>query len=179
MESDDLGGAAARRFGRRRSGTHRWIAWAAPFVGPGRSLQGPTAVRLLDTRAPGSNLLANSKPVVPWPGGAKADGNWRGAIVTPDGRTAVVVQELPKNGPPLQVREALETCSTATGQVTKTVNNLNVLAGYNGYEQVLFTNYSGSLMVVSYARPGWTTGILQGGTYTPIPWDPHTATAAW
>jgi hypothetical protein len=41
------------------------------------------------------------------------------------------------------------------------------------------STWSLSLMVVSYARPGMSTGILRGDTYTPIPWDPDTATAAW
>lgn len=36
-----------------------------------------------------------------------------------------------------------------------------------------------NLLVVSYARPGMSTGILHGGAYTPIRWDPHTASAAW
>jgi hypothetical protein len=34
-------------------------------------------------------------------------------------------------------------------------------------------------MVVSYARVGMTAGILHGDTYTPIPWNPQTSTAAW
>ena len=35
------------------------------------------------------------------------------------------------------------------------------------------------VMVVAFARSSDSVGILHGGMYTPIPWTPHTATAAW
>jgi hypothetical protein len=68
--------------------------------------------------------------------------------------------------------------SAATGRETVTLNNLNV-QGMVGYEQVLYTNATGNILVVSYARVGMTAGILHGDTYTPIPWTPQTSTAAW
>ena len=52
------------------------LSWTADgrhlaFVGPhGASSRSPSPVRLLDVSAPGTNLLANSKPVLTWPGGA-------------------------------------------------------------------------------------------------------------
>jgi hypothetical protein len=55
----------------------------------------------------------------------------------------------------------------ATGRVT-VVNDLNILAGYQ-YEQVMYSNASGSVLVVSGARKGKTAGILRGHRYTPIP----------
>jgi hypothetical protein len=67
--------------------------------------------------------------------------------------------------------------AAATGRVT-VVNDLNILAGYQ-YEQVMYSNASGSVLVVSGARKGWTAGILRGDRYTPIPWDRHIATAIW
>jgi len=155
------------------------LSWTADgqylaLIGPGAaSLQAPSGVRLLDTSAPGTNLLADSKPVV---GGGP---NWRGAIITPDGRTVVAIEELAAQGPHgLEVREQLVKFSAATGKLTVTLNNLNV-QGQVGYEQVLYTNATGNVMVVSYARVGMTAGILHGDTYTPIPWNPQTSTAAW
>jgi hypothetical protein len=35
------------------------------------------------------------------------------------------------------------------------------------------------VLVVGDAREGDTAGILHGDRYTPIPWTPYTATAAW
>ncbi len=48
-----------------------------------------------------------------------------------------------------------------------------------GLEQVLYTNATGSVLVVSYARPGVSAGILRADTYTPLPWTARTMTAAW
>jgi hypothetical protein len=67
--------------------------------------------------------------------------------------------------------------AAATGRVT-VVNDLNIPAGYQ-YEQVMYSNASGSVLVVSGARKGWAAGILRGDRYTPIPWDRHIATAIW
>jgi len=160
------------------------LSWTADgryvaFVGPGQSLQGAGAVRLLDTTAPGSDLLADSKLVAGWPGGSNDSGpDWRGAIITPDGRTVLIVEELVADRLTggVSVGEALVKVSAATGQVTATLNNLNVVGEY---EQVLYTNATGGVLVVSYARPGTSAGILHGSTYTPIPWTPQTSTAAW
>ncbi len=155
------------------------LSWTADgrhiaFVGPGRNPLGPGAVWLLDTNAPGSNLLADSKLVVGWPGGnPQSSQDWRGGIITPDGRTVLIIEELAGR---YDFREALVKASAATGQVTATLNNLKVVGNY---EQVLYTNATGNMLVVSYTRPGTSAGILHGDTYTPIPWTPHTATAAW
>jgi hypothetical protein len=35
------------------------------------------------------------------------------------------------------------------------------------------------VLVVSWARPGNSAGILRDGTYTPIPWNTQTIVAAW
>ena len=41
----------------------------------------------------------------------------------------------------------------------------------------MYSNASGSVLVVRGARKGWTAGILRGDRYTPLPWDRHIATA--
>jgi hypothetical protein len=159
------------------------LSWTADgkylaFVGSG-PYPSPSEVRLLDVTAPGSDLLANSKPVTGLPPG---DGMnmpmWRGAIVTPDGRTVVIVEELATSTAPIGVRDRLLECSVTTGQVTAILNDLNILAGYQ-YEQVMYANATGSVLVVSGARKGSTAGTLRGDAYTPIPWSAHTVTAAW
>ena len=72
------------------------------FVGPNRAgWPSHSTVRLLDVTLPGSDLLANSRPVATLPPGDNAtDLSWRGAIITPDGRTVVMVEELATDGVP-------------------------------------------------------------------------------
>jgi hypothetical protein len=160
------------------------LSWTADgkhvaFVGPNRARwPSHTVVRLLDVTLPGSDLLASSRPVAgPPPGDQLNDVMWRGAIITPDGRTVLIVEELAGHSVPLTVRDRLLKVSVATGRVT-VVNDLNILAGYQ-YEQVMYTSADGRVLVVSGARQGKTAGILRGDRYTPIPWDRHIATAIW
>ena len=149
------------------------------FVGPNRAgWPAHGTVRLLDVTLPGSDLLADSRPVAELPPGDQlTELTWRGAIITPDGRTVVIVEELASNSASIKVRDRLLKVSVATGRVT-VLNDLNVLAGYQ-YEQVMYASASGSTLVVSGARKGMTAGILRGDRYTPIPWDRHIATAIW
>ena len=166
----------------------RHLAFVGPVtstaaVGPGASSFTPAPVRLLDISTPGTNLLANSRIVLRWPGGASQQlgPTWRGAIITPDGRTVVFLEQLVTYGPKggiKNVRELLAKASVATGKVTAVYRNLKP-AGQ--YQQVLYTNATGSTLVVYYFGLGYGThvGILRGNQFTPIPWNPHTVTAAW
>ena len=151
------------------------LAFVGSSVRPARS-----GVRLLDVTAPGSDLAANSKPVCEWPplGSGTFFPVWRGVKVTPDGRTVVILEELASGTAPARARDRLLTCSTATGQVTTVLNDRNTLGGY-WYEQVMYTNATGSVLVVTGVRKGNTAGILRGDAYTPIPWSAHTVTAVW
>jgi hypothetical protein len=160
------------------------LSWTADgkhvaFVGPNRAgWPSHSTVRLLDVTLPGSSLLANSRPVAePPPGDQLNDVMWRGAIITPDGRTVVIVEELANDRAPIQVRDRLLKISVASGRVT-VLNDLNILAGYQ-YEQVMYASATGNVLVVSGARKGKTAGILRGDRYTPIPWDRHIVTAIW
>lgn len=149
------------------------------FVGPSRA-RWPSygTVRLLDVTLPGTDMLANSRPVATLPPGDNAtDLSWRAAIITPDGQTVVMVEELATDGAPIVVRDRLLKVSVATGRVT-VLNDLNILAGYQ-YEQVMYSSTTGSVLVVSGVRKGKTAGILRGDRYTPIPWDRHIVTAIW
>jgi hypothetical protein len=135
-------------------------------------------VRLLDTRAPGSDLLAASKVAATWTAGQTVTAMWRGAIITPDGRTVLGIQEFGGPYPSLGISEHLVRFSTATGRPTTVINNLNVLK-LNEYEQVLYTNAAGSTLVVTYLRPGRNATILHDGHATEIAWSPYIGAAAW
>ena len=59
-------------------------------------------VRLLDTRAAGSDILTDSTTVATWTGGVTGLNQWRGAIITPDGRTVLGIEQfagMNLNGP--------------------------------------------------------------------------------
>ena len=175
------GGTNAAYFGGTSPDALSWTADGkhVAFVGSGAF---PTAseVRLLDVTAPGSDLAANSKPVCEWPplGSGTFFPVWRGVKVTPDGRTVVILEELASGTAPARARDRLLKCSTATGQVTTVLNDRNTLGGY-WYEQVMYTNATGSVLVVTGVRKGNTAGILRGDVYTPMPWSAHTVTAVW
>jgi hypothetical protein len=135
-------------------------------------------VRLLDTRAAGSDLLTDSKTVATWTGGVTGLNQWRGAIITPDGRTVLGIEQLAGmnlNGP---IREHLVSWSTATGQQIAVLNNLNARK-LGDYEQVLYTSADGRVLVLTYQRPGAKAAIVHDGRSTPIPWSPYIGAAAW
>ena len=135
-------------------------------------------VRLLDTRAPGSDIVADSKTVAVWTISRDVMDMWRGAIITPDGRTVLGIEELGSPGRIETIPEHLVTFSTATGRQSAIVNNLDALK-LNGYEQVLYTNATGSVLVLTYQRPGTNATILHNGRSTPLPWSPYIGVAAW
>ena len=160
------------------------LSWTADgqhiaFTGPGASA-GSSVLRLLDTSDPGPNALAASKPVasaaVP-----DADEGWTTAIITPDGRTAVFATAVTtRDGQEMLVRRRILKGSVATGQVTAILGTPKSLAGKPlDFELILYSNATGSVLVVSYAQPGTSAWILHGDTYTRIPWSPHTFAAAW
>jgi hypothetical protein len=134
-------------------------------------------VRLLDTRAAGSDLLTDSKTVATWTGGVRGLNQWRGAIITPDGRTVLGIEQLGMNlnGP---IREHLVSWSTATGQQIAVLNNLNARK-LGDYEQILYTSGDGRVLVLTYQRPGAKAAIVHDGRSTPIPWSPCIGAAAW
>ena len=68
--------------------------------------------------------------------------------------------------------------AAVTGRVT-VLNDLNLARSPLYYEQLMYTNATGSVLVVGRARPGATAGILRGHRYTPLPWSAHIAAAAW
>ena len=132
-------------------------------------------VRLLDTRAAGSK-----RPDRQQDGGhpdrREAPFEWRGAVITPDGRTVFGIEELglDPNGP---IREHLVSWSAATGRQTAVLNNLHARK-LNDFEQILYTSDDGSVLVLTYQRPGAKAAIVHDGR-SPPPWSPYIAMAAW
>ena len=135
-------------------------------------------VRLLDTRAAGSDILTDSKTVATWTDGAKSLNAWRGAIITPDGRTVLGIEELESLKQKGPIREQLATWSAATGQQTAVLNNLNVRKR-SEFEQILYTNADGSVLLLTYLQPGTNATIVHDGRGTSIPWSRYIAVAAW
>jgi hypothetical protein len=135
-------------------------------------------IRLLDTRAAGSDLLTDSKTVATWTGGLTGLNQWRGAIITPDGRTVLGIEDLSRIGLNPPVREHLVSWSTATGRQTAVLNNLNALKR-SEFEQILYTSADGSVLILTYLQPGTNATIVHEGRDTSIPWSGHIAVAAW
>jgi hypothetical protein len=136
---------------------------------------------LLDTSDPGPNALAASKPI-PTPAAiTRTDESLTTAVITPDGRTAVFATAVTtRDGQEMLTRRRILKVSVATGQVTAILGTPKSLAGKPlDFELILYSNATGSVLVVSYAQPGTSAWILHGDTYTRIPWSPHTFAAAW
>jgi hypothetical protein len=145
------------------------LSWTADGQGLAFILGG---VRLLDTGAAGTSLVADSRLLVGTPDVSAP--YWRTAIITPDGRTVVVVRELVKPG--ATVSQQLVTFSAATGKIRAIINDMRVVTGY---EQVLWTSASGHVLVVVGARSGAGADIMSGDRYVPIPWSAGIIGAAW
>ena len=135
-------------------------------------------VRLLDTRAAGSDILTDSTTVATWAGGVTGLNQWRGAIITPDGRTVLGIEQLGGMNLKGPIREHLVSWSAATGQQIAVLNNLNARK-LGDYEQILFTSAHGRVLVLTYQRPGAKAAIVYDGRSTPIPWSPYIGVAAW
>ena len=135
-------------------------------------------VRLLDTRVAGSDILTDSKTVATWTGGVTGLNQWRGAIITPDGRTVLGIEQLGGMNLKGPIREHLVSWSAATGQQIAVLNNLNARK-LGDYEQILYTSDDGSVLVLTYQQPGAKAAIVHDGRSTPLPWSPHIGVAAW
>jgi hypothetical protein len=147
--------------------------------------------RVLDVNAPGTNLMADSHPL---PARPKVI-YWRDAVISPDGKT-VFIQYSTGAG---TVAANLLRFSAATGSGTVVNQVVSFTEGHTtgaGPDDVLWTNDSGSKIIVLGARPGPKTGGLHGnvftappsgqtagvyaGThYTPLPWPANLVDAAW
>jgi hypothetical protein len=85
------------------------------------------------------------------------------------------LESLKLTGP---IREQLATWSAATSQQTAVLNNLNVRKR-SEFEQILYTNADGSVLILTDLEPGMNATILHDGRDTSIPWSGYIAVAAW
>lgn len=148
-----------------------------------------TSVRLLDTAAASSSLLASSRLVVSAPGG-NVYPYWQQVMITGDGQTIIAVIEIVaegKNGHVSSVRQELVTFSARTGKLLHVLNRIPDY-GNDNREQVLWASPAGQVLIVSGTQPGTTVGslgtgatagVLSHGHFTPIPWSDRTFAAAW
>jgi len=151
-----------------------------------RSLAVPSSagqLRLLNVHTRGHALARDSTPLATPCSGCTTD-------LTPDGRTMYV--EYGTGGRPKgQPRwDNLVRFNLQTGGLTM-VNKLTIVdrsgryRGYNtaaviGTDDVLWTSYDGSEVIVANVRPGApNAGIYSGRHYTPIPWPANIVAAAW
>jgi hypothetical protein len=145
-------------------------------------------IRLLDTHARGTDLLADSRLLVAPPKKVIDPGSyWRQALPTVTGSGVSAVLELTKanGGFSGGLSQELVEFSARTGQVLRVLNHIPL---YGNYEQVLWVSLSGRSLVVSGTRPaGKGLGaaylpspvLLTGGHSTPIPWPGQNFAAAW
>ena len=113
-----------------------------------------------------------------WTGGVTGLNQWRGAIVTPDGRTVLGIEQLAGMNLKGPIREHLVSWSAITGQQIAVLNNLNARK-LGDYEQILYTSADGRVLVLTYQQPGAKAAIVHDGRSTPLPWSPHIGVAAW
>ena len=187
--------------------------WDGPRVGPGfgpgaaygslswaadgqtlalitSGVQPYSGVRLLDTVAPGSSLLDNSRLALPTPTAPDYwSGNyWRQVMISADGQTIIAVLQIDAQragGRTASVTQKLVTFSASTGELLRTLNHIPV---HGGYQHVLWASPSAQLLIVSGTQPGPTVGsfnlghsagTLSDGRFTPLHWSNRTFAAAW
>jgi hypothetical protein len=152
----------------------------------------PVGVWLLNTTAPGTNLLKGTRNLVPGPP-VKANGQppWQRVLLTSDGRTVIGVLEVhdphrPVADSPLQ---EIAEFSAHTGKLLRVINRMPVW-NWVDFEQVLWASPSGHTLLVSDTKPYHgrrraffllnEAGVLTGHHFTPLRhWSLNTMAAAW
>jgi hypothetical protein len=153
------------------------LSWAAD----GRTLafqQGhgftTTGARLLDTQAPGTNLRTASRLAAQWQFSQDRAGN---IAITGDGSKIVAPVTVVTKHPGRSYLRIME-FSSRTGRAQRVANW--VCAGSEGGQDVLWSNSSGSTLIVLapaadptsnrvLQEPPFAVGVLSGGHFTPLP----------
>jgi hypothetical protein len=161
------------------------LSWAAD----NRSLaliywgeRGRSGIRVLDTAAPGSSLVSNSRLVVGQP--ATGDAYWLQARLTPDAHAIIANRDRSRRGFSQQLVEFSAGTGKAVRVLSESTHHL-----YGNDEQVLWMSPSGDTLIVTDAVPAHDhsrasfadvdAGMLVHGHYTPLPWSGNTSIAAW
>jgi hypothetical protein len=138
-------------------------------------------VRVLDTAAPGSSLLA-SRLVVSWPqSGAQTLGVTGNALITPDGSKIVAPTMTQARKRPYATTLRITEFSASTGKTVRSLDQLR-FGSPGPYQNVLWTNPSGGTLIVSDPRGkghGAVPGVLSGNRFTALPRVPQTSGIAW
>jgi hypothetical protein len=141
-------------------------------------------VRLLDTTATGGNLWSGRRATTfaHWPSGTVAGS----AIITPDG-TKIIAMAVTRHSTQVEVNEF----SASTGKALGSVVRLRYRRGaITGWPSVLWSDSSGSTLIVKTTRPGTgpsrnggltpeVVGIVSRGHFTPLPGIPAGEMLAW
>ena len=151
-------------------------------------MSAPRGIRLLDTAAPGDNLVAGTVIV---PSGMVAAGSIVSALITPDGREVIVVtwRDLTPQASTHTVIVQFAELRAATGRLVRLLYTRT-----ERYDEVPFTTLQDSLGVLSLAAQG-RYALVQGvqfgrldvggrdpGRFTPLPAVPagqYVNFAAW
>lgn len=144
-------------------------------------------VRLLDVDAPGTDLMADSH-ALPVRTRVRL---WNDAVITPDGKTVFIEYS---SGAATVMMNLLR-FSAATGTPTIVNQRPSFTAGHTtgaGPDDVLWTNYNGSKIIVLGGQPGpktggpftlvpagQTAGVYSGTHYMPLRWPANVIDAAW
>jgi hypothetical protein len=141
-------------------------------------------VRLLDTSAPGSDLWSGRRAAMfpNWPSGSVAGS----AIITPDG-AKIIATAVTRHATQIEVNEF----SASTGRRLDTMVRLRYRQGaITGWPSVLWSDSSGSTLIVKTTRPGTApsqhgdltpgvVGMVTRGHFTPLPGIPAGNMLAW
>jgi hypothetical protein len=181
-------------FGLGTGATNAMLAWQSDRIlafvcygAPTRAgLDTGRGVRFLDTRALGTNLLADSRLVQPQR--AIGTASWRQALPTTDGRRLIDVLQVQGTRAYPQLSLQLAVCSARTGRILRVLNRVRA-DGPGAHQQVLWASPSGRTLVVIGTRPVrnpppapfFMAGarVLSSGHSRPIPWSNRTVAAAW
>ena len=151
-------------------------------------MSAPRGIRLLDTAAPGDNLVAGTLIV---PSGVVAAGSIVSALITPDGRDVIVVtwRDLTPRASTHTVVVQLAELQAATGRLVRLLYTRT--ARYNQVNVVTVEDSLGVLSLGSQGRYALVQGIQFGwldvggpdpGQFTPLPAVPagqYVNFAAW
>jgi hypothetical protein len=141
-------------------------------------------VRLLDTTAPSGDLWASARAATfpNWPSGSVAGS----AIITPDGNK-IIGMAVRRQATQIVVNEF----SASTGKALGTMVRLRYRRGaITGWPSVLWSDSSGSTLIVKTTKPGTgaskhgdmtprVVGVVTRGHFTPLPGIPAGNMLAW
>lgn len=165
------------------------LSWAADGHTLAFDAWGPARVevRALDTSAPGTSLSA-SRLVMTFPNWNTTGSVSGSAILTPDG-TKIIAMEVPTPRTATQIR--VRQFSATNGKQLGILATLHYREGaVTGWPDVLWSNPSGSQLIISTTRPGAAPskhgsltpgeiGTVSGGRFMPLPGIPSGQKPVW